>query len=45
LLRWHEAAAAPAVAALPEPDTEYLMWQDTRRCLAVSAERAAAYLD
>ena len=25
--RWHERAAALATGAVPEPDTEYLMWQ------------------
>ena len=25
--RWHERAAALASGAVPDPDTEYLLWQ------------------
>ena len=44
MARWHEAAAALAGGRLPEPDTEYLMWQTLVGAWPVSAERAAAYL-
>jgi (1->4)-alpha-D-glucan 1-alpha-D-glucosylmutase len=40
--RWHEAAAD--LGRLPEPDTEYLMWQTLVGAWPVSAERAAGYL-
>ena len=43
--RWHEAAAALGCGRLPEPDTEYLMWQTLVGAWPVSAERAAAYLN
>jgi (1->4)-alpha-D-glucan 1-alpha-D-glucosylmutase len=42
--RWHEAAAALSGGRLPEPDTEYLMWQTLVGAWPVSAERAAGYL-
>ena len=42
--RWHEAAAAPNRGRLPEPDTEYLMWQTLAGAWPLSADRAAAYL-
>jgi maltooligosyltrehalose synthase len=42
--RWHEAAAARYGSRLPEPDTEYLMWQTLVGAWPVSADRAAAYL-
>jgi len=42
--RWHEAAAALNRGRLPEPDTEYLMWQTLAGAWPLSADRAAAYL-
>ena len=41
---WHEAAAALNRGRLPEPDTEYLMWQTLVGAWPLSADRAAAYL-
>jgi (1->4)-alpha-D-glucan 1-alpha-D-glucosylmutase len=53
---WHEAAAAlsgtsrargrerQSGGGLPEPDTEYLMWQTLVGAWPLSAERAAGYL-
>ena len=42
--RWHERAAAQATGAVPEPDTEYLMWQTLAGAWPLDAERLTGYL-
>ncbi len=42
--RWHERAAALATGAVPEPDTEYLMWQTLAGAWPLDRERLTGYL-
>ena len=42
--RWHERAAALASGAVPEPDTEYLMWQTLAGGWPLDRERLTGYL-
>ena len=42
--RWHERAAALATGAVPEPDTEYLMWQTLAGGWPLDRERLTGYL-
>jgi len=41
---WHERAVADPAGAVPEPDTEYLLWQTLAGAWPVSADRLAEYL-
>jgi (1->4)-alpha-D-glucan 1-alpha-D-glucosylmutase len=42
--RWHERAAALASGLVPDPDTEYLMWQTLAGAWPVGRERLTRYL-
>ena len=42
--RWHGRATALASGGVPEPGTEYLLWQTLAGAWPVGYERAAAYL-
>jgi (1->4)-alpha-D-glucan 1-alpha-D-glucosylmutase len=41
---WHERAATLTGGRLPEPDTEYLLWQTLAGAWPVSGDRLAGYL-
>jgi (1->4)-alpha-D-glucan 1-alpha-D-glucosylmutase len=42
--RWHDRAAALASGLVPEPDTEYLMWQTLTGGWPLDRERLTSYL-
>ena len=42
--RWHDRAAALAGGRVPEPGTEYLLWQTLLGAWPIGYERAAGYL-
>ncbi len=42
--RWHERAAALASGLVPDPDTEYLMWQTLAGAWPLDRERLTGYL-
>ena len=42
--RWHDRAEALATGAVPEPDTEYLMWQTLAGGWPLDRERLTGYL-
>src|SRR6202041_573715 len=42
--RWHDRAEALATGAVPEPDTEYLMWQTLAGSWPLDRERLTGYL-
>ena len=42
--RWHDRAEALASGAVPEPDTEYLMWQTLAGSWPLDRERLTGYL-
>ena len=42
--RWHDRAAALANGLVPDPDTEYLMWQTLVGAWPLDRERLTAYL-
>jgi (1->4)-alpha-D-glucan 1-alpha-D-glucosylmutase len=42
--RWHERAVALTGGAVPEPDTEYLLWQTLAGAWPVSPQRVDGYL-
>jgi (1->4)-alpha-D-glucan 1-alpha-D-glucosylmutase len=44
MARWHEQAAGLAAGRLPEPDTEYLLWQTLAGAWPLSLTRLTGYL-
>jgi (1->4)-alpha-D-glucan 1-alpha-D-glucosylmutase len=42
--RWHDRASALAAGRVPEPDTEYLLWQTLVGAWPISPARLAGYL-
>ncbi|HEX3389105.1 MAG TPA: malto-oligosyltrehalose synthase [Streptosporangiaceae bacterium] len=44
VVRWHDRAAALASGAVPEPDTEYLMWQTLAGAWPLDRDRLTGYL-
>ena len=42
--RWHDRASALAAGRVPQPDTEYLLWQTLVGAWPISPARVAGYL-